>query len=237
MTVSRTRCDSCQRSISLYCGHCIRWAPNIENLISISSSSSSLSIPIAFFKGEKLSLPIPLVIIKDKRELENKSTSIHASLLAQPVSIIDYDHNLTNSSINDNFDDESVLLFPSKESKDINQIDIGKNIKRIIILDGTWKQAKALNNHPKLALIRRVKLSMEHKTLFWRYQSLGEHYLSTIEAIYWCYWELGYRNLENLLYLFKMQYNLIQRNYIDNPDKTFTSKHRSNYIKEDPCKL
>lgn len=92
-----------------------------------------------------------------------------------------------------------------------------------------------------------MHLSLERKTMFWRYQDIGENALSTIEAIHSLYKEIEENsgadgggggaevenvNLDGLLKFFLHQYSLIQKWYKERPDKEYTQKHRDNYIKK-----
>ena len=81
--------------------------------------------------------------------------------------------------------------------------------------------------------VRISKLPCEG-TVFWRYQSLGRHALSTIEAIYYFSTEIDRSKdaqLDNLLWFYSYFYDLIQEYYRCNNLKSFTSKHVSGYIK------
>ena len=188
-------------------------------------------------------LPLPLTIIKHAKELDGKSTAVHAKLLASSqTEIILYDPKNENKTIDGIPTDECLLLFPSAQAKTVDQIHDWTCIKRLIVIDGTWQQAKAmLNSQPFSHLSgRTVKLGKPYETLFWRYQSLGPHCLSTIEAIYRFYQELarlenGYfdselKQLDNLLFFFSFQFGLVQQDYAQNPQRHFTSKHRPGYI-------
>jgi len=75
----------------------------------------------------------------------------------------------------------------------------------------------------------------EQKTLFWRYQDVGEECLATIEAIYYFYKEFVTKQsgsydgeCDDLLYYYSFMYNLIQDRY-KTQNKKF--KRIENYIK------
>ncbi len=140
-----------------------------------------------------------------------------------------------------------VILFPDEtavELKDLSADEFSK-IRNVIVIDGTWSQAAAINRTDPYCRLRRIKINPNLKTVFWRYQDLGEHCLSTIEAIYYFMREfqetadtnftvVSYDDkFDNLLYFFSFFYHLIQRSYINNPDRKYTSRHRSDYIKHD----
>jgi len=173
--------------------------------------------------------------IKDARELEGKSTAVHAKLVSPDVALLDYD---IKNPIDLNVDaGRSILLFPDSDSQSISQVD-WTTIKRVIVIDGTWKQAKAIASSSSLSTVCKFHLSHGNVTKFWRYQRLGSHCLSTIEAIYQLYCEreteLGGKDshkFDNLLYFFSFFYHVIQDYYHQRPEKSFTSRHGADYIK------
>lgn len=137
-----------------------------------------------------------------------------------------------------------VILFPDEsavELRDLSNEEFSK-IRNVIVIDGTWSQAAAINRTDPYCKLRRIKINPNLRTVFWRYQDLGEHCLSTIEAIYYFmkeYQEAKNKDLvydgrlDDLLYFFSFFYHLIQDSYIKNPDKKYTSRHRFDYIKRD----
>jgi hypothetical protein len=54
----------------------------------------------------------------------------------------------------------------------------------VVVVDSTWSQARQIMGHPCLQGLPRVAVA-DHRTAFWRRQHLGEHYLSTVEAVYY----------------------------------------------------
>lgn len=142
-----------------------------------------------------------------------------------------------------------VILFPDETAVELKDLSVEEFslIRNVVVIDGTWSQAAAINRTDPYCKLRRIKINPNLKTVFWRYQDLGEHCLSTIEAIYYfmrefletqqtiisndsCVYDGRY---DNLLYFFSFFYHLIQRSYISNPDRKYTSRHRSDYIKRD----
>lgn len=193
--------------------------------------------------------------------MEGKSTSVHAKLIApDDVSIINYDRSqggIPYSNNNSTHEEcqakterpsncpidwsRSVVLFPSADSKPVELIDWSQ-VKQLVLLDGTWQQAKAMCTAcPVLAALPKVHLTTEHETAFWRYQHIGPHCLSTIEAIHQFYREYAKHqgtgqspeHFDGLLYFFTFFYNVIQEDYRRKPDRMFTWKHSksSAYIK------
>lgn len=137
-----------------------------------------------------------------------------------------------------------VVLFPAETAEYVEDVD-WSDVRRLVVIDGTWRQAKAMMISETLSRLsmRPIKLRESHRTTFWRYQSLGPHCLSTIEAIYRFYQELSLHQhgkvdvrLDNLLYLFTFFYDLIQKEYtVIRPDRKFTPKHpQADYIVAHP---
>lgn len=134
-----------------------------------------------------------------------------------------------------------VLLFPAKDAVFLDELpsDEFAKIRRVIVLDCQWHQAKKLEAHANVAQLRRVKIR-NYTTTFWRYQDVGDECLATIEAIYYFYREHGTRALggrydgryDNLLYYYKFFYDLIQHSY-KVQGKPFTKRHAANYVKHD----
>lgn len=220
----RQTCEGCKRSIRYFCYRCIRLAPELD----------PEDVPAVF-------LPLHLSIVKDKRELDGKSTVIHAKLLADKhTSFYPFDRTVGADGGLDaaRFDPKtSVILFPSPDSKPVEAID-WSSVKQVVVLDGTWQQAKAMCNTSTLIdSIPKVHLSTSHKTCFWRYQNLGPHCLSTIEAIYYFYHEYllhqdePVEGLDDLLYFFSFFYHMVQDNYKFKPDRHIHTKLGSDYIK------
>ena len=132
-------------------------------------------------------------------------------------------------------DPRAVLLFPSETSSPLNELK-REEFDKLIVIDGTWRQAKAMLK--KMPTIRHVRIN-SHETLFWRFQKYSRNYLATIEAIYWFYrdyqdaysYEPYQGQFDNLLFYFKLNYDLIQQHYKVS-GKAFTQRHAlgSSYI-------
>ncbi|PJF16770.1 DTW domain-containing protein [Paramicrosporidium saccamoebae] len=217
-------CEGCKKSVRYFCYRCVRLAPGLE-------------VP-------QVSLPLELLVVKHARELEGKSTAVHAKLLApEDVTLTTYDPKTQETmdrlaALDPN---ESVLLFPDETAQRVDEID-WRDVKRLVVIDGTWQQAKAMVKSSCLQhLTRRVKLNESNKTLFWRYQQIGPHCLSTIEAVHHFFQELHQHQhgqttqaFDDLLYIFSFFYGLIQDDYAQNPDRRYTAKHRQDYITKRP---
>jgi hypothetical protein len=252
----RQRCPGCLKSCKHYCYRCIELLPNSEGS----------------FVPQLDRLPLHIFILKHAQELDSKSTAIHAKLLAPDhVSVYQFfkegqeaengrfrsqaetvlDESQLRTLITK--DPESfVILFPDESSvqfKDFEKTSLTEGrrrdlskIRNVIVIDGTWSQAMAINRTSPYSALPHIKLDPELKTCFWRYQNLGEHCLSTIEAIYYCIREYsesttpqeprGLRDYDNLLYFYSYFYHLIQDSYVQDPSRRYTSRHRLDYIKK-----
>lgn len=205
------------------------------------AGEDTLIPPISSSPSCPTRLPLPLTILKHRRELEGKSTAVHAKLLApESVEIVPYDPQVSARGTPPlAIDGKSMLvLFPSSEARPVGEVDWG-NISRLLVIDGTWQQAKSMLASLRETMpVQCVRLRDTHETLFWRYQRIGPHCLSTIEAIYHFYRELEEAlgvpqdpKLDNMLWFFSHQYELIQEDYRRNPERQYTARHRPDYIR------
>ncbi|KAI9332074.1 hypothetical protein BDR26DRAFT_1010689 [Obelidium mucronatum] len=242
-----------------------------------------------------ITLPLDLHMYRHPGEKVSKSTSVHAKVVA-PLSTTLFVEDC--SGLRENKDGvltsrypdpkRVLLLFPSKDAKPLSQLP-RSSFDKLIVLDGTWTQAKSMYNCLKDVGFQPVTIEFPMapslnstvvesssssnyiessssststvslsstassssttalepvKTMFWRYQSLGEHCLATIEAVYYFYRDYfavyeekdvgAYDGrFDALLYYFKIQYEAVQQNYRDHPEKEFTKKKANSekYIK------
>ena len=171
-----------------------------------------------------------------------KSTACHAKVLSptcvniySPLEIESYPEEYHTHP------EKCLLLFPTKDAVSISSLNLSQ-YSRLVVLDGTWKQCLSrLYQEPIWSPFQKVTLSQPQSTLFWRFQSLGKSHLSTIEAIYYVLRDLWMAKfgtysgeLDNILFLFKYHYELIQGFY-NKTGKRFTDRHEGShtYIKSD----
>ncbi|XP_043260443.1 tRNA-uridine aminocarboxypropyltransferase 1 [Colletes gigas] len=167
----------------------------------------------------RVKLPIKIDIIKHAREIDGKSTAIHAAVLA-PDDVRIY----TYPDFPEILDKEkTVLIFPSQtgisiESLFENKFKQGNNriinrtkntfpIKRAIFIDSTWHQTKTIYKDQRLRDLQCVILK-SRISQFWRHQKKSPRwYLATIEAIHQFLVELhtcafgtieGYTDIEDI---------------------------------------
>ncbi|CAO3598348.1 unnamed protein product [Absidia cylindrospora] len=180
-------------------------------------------------------LPVPLDVIKHERELDGKSTAIHARVLSpNDVNLYGYNQIPTYEH-----PERTLLLFPGPNAKTLDEIPRA-SFDRIVVLDGTWKQAgRMAREAPQLVGLQQITIA-PRKTHFWRFQQKDIDHLATIEAIYYTYREYAdayeggadayHGQYDNLMFYYRFFYNLIQDQYNKNQAKTFSHRHRKDYI-------
>eukprot|EP00003_Mantamonas_plastica_P021572 TRINITY_DN3515_c1_g2_i1.p1 TRINITY_DN3515_c1_g2~~TRINITY_DN3515_c1_g2_i1.p1 ORF type:complete len:318 (-),score=87.65 TRINITY_DN3515_c1_g2_i1:665-1618(-) len=172
----------------------------------------------------KVHLPIDLEIVHHPKEKLSKSTIPHAMVIADNAHIHEY------REVELDFDEaDTVILYPGENAIDIQDLDLDA-VKRVVVIDGTWSQAKTMSRDPALTKLKQVKIG-NYETMFWRHQQKGKDHLATIEAIYYFYRELytainaqgkGETGVvgseyageaDNLLFFYMYKYRLIQKVY------------------------
>ncbi|OUM60850.1 hypothetical protein PIROE2DRAFT_25163, partial [Piromyces sp. E2] len=146
------------------------------------------------------------------------STALHSKLIAPD------DVNIYTSERMPVYENPErvLLLFPGDDAIPVSKVD-PKKYDRVLVIDGTWYQAKILIREPFLQKLQKVTFTQQHSTEFWRFQNLGDEHLATIEAIYYFYQEYEQyclkaneklvKSMDNLLYFYAFQWEVIQRHY------------------------
>eukprot|EP01103_Thecamoeba_quadrilineata_P011260 TRINITY_DN2650_c0_g1_i1.p1 TRINITY_DN2650_c0_g1~~TRINITY_DN2650_c0_g1_i1.p1 ORF type:complete len:181 (+),score=21.98 TRINITY_DN2650_c0_g1_i1:381-923(+) len=108
-------------------------------------------------------------------------------------------------------------------------------LRRIVLIDSQWHKTNIILKDERLKKLKGVRIE-NYKTAFWRYQTLGDECLATIEAIFYFYKELHLAvhseydgEYDNLLFYYSYFYSVIQQHYKSNPARPFT--HIKGYIK------
>ncbi|CAO3609077.1 unnamed protein product [Mucor hiemalis] len=220
----RIKCENCSRNMKHYCYYCFDVIGNGY-------------IEVPFVK-----LPVTLDIIKHESESDGKTTALHARVLAgKDVKVFSWKELPEYSN-----PDRVLMLFPGPDAKKLSEIP-RDSFDHMIVIDGTWKQAnKMVRGTPLLQRVQKVTIE-PRLTHFWRFQNISANYLSTIEAIYYLYYEYcqAYElkegesydgRYDNLLFYYKYTYDLIQYTYSKGvkKEKEFCWRHKSNYIKDRP---
>ncbi|CAO3664777.1 unnamed protein product [Rhizopus stolonifer] len=214
----RLACPSCNKSVKYFCYVCF------------------LVVGMDKSKVPDVKLPVPLDIIKHPKELDGKSTAIHAKIIAKDNVHL---HTWPNIPEYEN-PERTLLLFPGPNAKRLGDIP-RETFDRIAVIDGTWIQANQIARETKVLQKMQCVAIESRKTNFWRFQMVDDHHLATIEAIYYLYREFGESyespyngNYDNLLFYYKFFYNLIQDTYQKNKKAKFNRRHQQkDYIKYD----
>ncbi|KAI8060396.1 DTW domain-containing protein [Gilbertella persicaria] len=214
---TRSLCPTCNKTVKYFCYKC-------HKVVGMKESD----IPC-------VRLPVHLDIIKHHKELDGKSTAVHAKIVAKQ----DADLHTWPDIPQFEHPERTLLLFPSPDAKQLKDIP-RDSFDRIAVIDGTWIQAKQIaNNTPILKKMQCVTIAPQ-KTHFWRFQNVDDQHLATIEAIYYLYREYSetYEDpydgkYDNLLFYYKFFYNMIQHRYQTiKKTATFTHRHQQkDYIK------
>ncbi|XP_012274921.1 DTW domain-containing protein 1 [Orussus abietinus] len=173
----REMCETCKKSRKFFCYTCC--APVIDQKY----------IP-------RVKLPIKIDIIKHAREIDGKSTAIHAAVLApEDVRIYTYPDFPKFSE-----DERIVLIFPSETARSIDslfpaevvtangishqKINNELPVTKAVFIDSTWHQTKSIYKDPRLRDLKCIILK-SRISQFWRHQKKSPRwYLATIEAIH-----------------------------------------------------
>nr|XP_018913092.1 PREDICTED: DTW domain-containing protein 1 [Bemisia tabaci] len=168
----RSPCSKCHKSRKYFCYTCCLPLENVKLLL------------------PKISLPLKIDIIKHCREIDGKSTAIHAAIIA-PEDVTIY----TYPDIPDYSTEPGVILiYPNKSAVSLEDcVDPSKNcserlriheIKKAVFIDSTWNQSKGIYKDSRIqsltCFVLRSRISQ-----FWRHQRGSPRwYLATIEAIH-----------------------------------------------------
>ncbi|ORX76015.1 DTW-domain-containing protein [Anaeromyces robustus] len=212
----RELCTTCNKTFKNFCYNCLKVFDSVKEYI------------------PQVKLPIPLDILKHNLELNSKSTALHAKLIS-PEDVTIYTSEKLPQYENP---DRVLLLFPGEDAIPVSKVD-PKKYDRVLVIDGTWYQAKILIREPFLQKLQKVTFTQEHTTEFWRFQNLGDEHLATIEAIYYFYQEYEkyclkadknlVKSMDNLLYFYAFQWEVIQRHYKSGKSKKGISKRLHNH--------
>jgi len=237
--VERSTCPRCTKSYKYFCYLCNEALPSTRDIIPQLSCR----------------LPCKVDIIKDPREVDGKSTAIHARIVCpQDVSIYDFPNlpDLSNSS-----DEQLLFLYPKPNASTLEDVAsefthlfrsgtssttsfksdqlVIRPKFRLIVVDAAWKNAKKIVREVEKYNLKPVQIA-DRDTLFWRYQTgLSKKHLATIEAIYYflvdfhvIVMERAYSGeYDNLLYLFKFMYQKIHCLYDKSTLRSYNRRHES----------
>ncbi|KAI7906654.1 DTW domain-containing protein [Cokeromyces recurvatus] len=213
----RSPCPICKKTVKYFCYKCYQ-------IVGMQRSD----IP-------QVELPIHLDVIKHHKELDGKSTAVHAKIIA------DKDVDIYTWPDVPQFEqpERTLLLFPGPGAKQLKDIP-RDSFDKVVVIDGTWIQARQIaNNTPILKKMQCVTIA-PRQTHFWRFQNVNDEHLATIEAIYYFYREFSETfedssydgRYDNLMFYYKFFYQLIQTTYRKNKSVKFNHRHQQkDYIK------
>ncbi|XP_054262610.1 tRNA-uridine aminocarboxypropyltransferase 1 isoform X2 [Macrosteles quadrilineatus] len=178
---NRSTCSVCKKSRKYFCYTCYVAVPEIRHIVPV------------------LKLPVKVDIIKHAREMDGKSTAVHAAVLApDDVKIFTY------PCIPDYEAEENVVLvFPNKDAVSVQEMcsklfrkvrplvnkrpcpdSRGCIVHRVVFIDSTWNQSRGIFKDPRIKALPSVVLR-SRLSQFWRHQADSPRwYLATIEAIH-----------------------------------------------------
>lgn len=209
----RVICPSCRTSRSIYCPTCCR--------VLIEKTQWPEAI-------QDLRLPFQLDILLDDRRPSATGIPVGSILGCSPLSrseldpvrIFDCDQELED--LPSSYGPNTYLLFPGETSQTVSCVAQHSKIERVVVLDCRWSQT-SIRLHPSVKDLPRIHLdSCPQHSYFWRWHNEGEGRVSTVEAIYFCAWDVATatgwnenekRNLVHLLWLFGIQREVIRRKY------------------------
>ena len=225
----REACPKCHRQSHIFCYECCALTPS----------------SLRWLPQPPIDLPLHLHILLHPHEHRSKSTALHAKVLCSQESVSVHTFPALPACVRA-APSETLLVYPSAHAKPMDALPDIASMKHIVFIEGTWRQSRAVARDPAVAALPNVVTLREYATVFWRFQSEGEGFLSTIEAIYYAfreYFEAVQRvggevsydgRFDELLLLYVRQYYQIQKYYRESQGtRTFTNRHRegAGYIK------
>lgn len=196
---------------------------------------------LAAAPAPRVALPLHADIWHHRTEHRQKSTALHARILApDDTTLVEYPAEAAACA----YGAETVLLYPSPASVAVADMpdELVARVERVVVIDSQWQKTGGMLAHPALKGLQHVRIQGA-RTAFWRHQSHGPEYLSTIEALYWFMREFWARKhaprsyqgeLDNLLWYFAFNYSVVQQHYRDHPELRF--RKIKDYIKYDSAR-
>lgn len=130
-----------------------------------------------------MTCPYRLIILQDVKEAKHalSSAPILEKSIAGAVRVVGDDFDPT-VILGQAWQEESVLVFPSERAITADQL-VGKNIKNLVLLDGTWRKvARLIHLNPWLRDLPCIAIQAEIASQYKIRKSPRVDGLSTIEA-------------------------------------------------------
>jgi DTW domain-containing protein YfiP len=214
---ARVPCPKCGKRRQYYCYDC-------------------LAVTQPATHPDALKLPVAVHVLLHPGEHRSKATTIPAATVSADVKIHVY------PAVPDLDEATTLLLYPSDSAIELDEVDNIADIANVIFVDSTWRQSKAICLDTKVTKYRHVKLK-SFVTLFWRFQNTDTSHLATVEAIYYTVKRLvelrsadakTYRGeADDLLFYYVNQYINIQSSYVEDAERSFTTRHFADYVLKD----
>ncbi len=187
---SNKQCPTCSRQRPLYCWDCFEpvvfkdHSQGKKNNKNKNKSKEAKSVKsLTPFVPHSLELPLQVNIIIHPHLKLRKCTSVHAAVMSSPKFVqihrsISSHSAVPNSSssraqpkalpdlnIPDFSPDNTILLFPSPDSKPLEEMysifnQQGKRIERAVMIESTWEGAGTILNHPSIKHLPKVKIQV-----------------------------------------------------------------------------
>ncbi|MES1915407.1 MAG: hypothetical protein MHM6MM_007357 [Cercozoa sp. M6MM] len=199
----KVKCTQCQRSAQVFCQRCLCWTTELR-------------------PDRRLQLPIQLAVLRHPKLRTSSATGLAACVLSENAKHFcfpDLDNPVGSKSDNEDWfnPEDTMVLSIADDARYWDQVPTEElaQIRRVVVLESTWRTWKQLAAHPRVKQLRHVRIR-RHETLFWKHQEFGAECLSTIEAVYWCMREYAERvhsdnerdrtSLDDLLLCFAKQH-------------------------------
>jgi DTW domain len=230
---ARISCPTCHASRSLFCADCAQLLLPPEQW------------PKPIHEGQLL-LPFDVDIILNDRRLS--ATGVHLYSIFQSMEgycsvkshvtscrLFDIDRGEEIPNYAKDEGNGTFVLFPGPTSQPLSSVVDCRGVsrvKRLVVLDCKWNSS-SIRLHPSLVALPQVHLDggLPKHSYFWRWHNAGDNMLSTIEAIYYCAWDVALtrpdismtdrKNMVYILWLFGLIREIIQSRYDEGKVQSF----------------
>lgn len=141
-----------------------------------------------------VNLPLSMVVIQHPNEAKHAKNTVKLAKLVSPsIEIVSSSNSTLLDELLNNSIEDTVLVYPNPNSTPIENIRLDvtaqthRSIKRLILIDSTWKQAYGIwKENPRLHRYRSFHFNDIPKKQYQIRRSKKGSQLSTIEAIAYC---------------------------------------------------
>lgn len=240
----RTSCATCNASRSMYCFDCFRLlVPRDRWPEPLLDGSLRLPFDVDIILDDRRSSATGVQLKVIMASIAGDDSEIAGGRCRSSCRLYDIDRGEEVPNFCKAAAEGAFLLFPDNTSKPLSSIvdsSGASRVKRLVILDCKWSKS-SIRFHPSIADLPRVHLDRVQKhSFYWRWHNAGEGMLSTVEALYYCAWDVATvcpdftrddrAKLVNMLWLFGLQREVIQTRYRDGNIKTFKHKPTAPFL-------